>query len=171
MDAEATLQYVHAATGMVFGKKVGKFVRTGVRELNNNPENVKVDYEMKGIAGKKAVITVYVYPGGVENASSVLQDEYDMMKSYLLDIYPDHNDLAEGMTTIGQASGPQDGMMLSFTHRSDSLFKGKECISAGYLFAYGPWLIKYRSVYPVKDMELGAREVGVFLQALKWPKL
>ncbi len=171
VDVEENDIFTHIASGMEFPEKVGKFERTSIRHIRNDPENVKVDYELKSLVGKQSLLSVSLYPSPDDNALEYLRKEYGIMKSFLIDIYPKHQNLIEGDIKIGQPMGPQEGLMLGFIDMDTEEFKDDECLHGAFLFAHGKWFIKYRSISRNSGKEKTEKHFNKFMHLLLWPEI
>jgi hypothetical protein len=165
--------YTHVSSGMELPPQVGSFKRTHLRSYDASTKNISAEYEFKSMGFKAAIITVYIYPismiGYGDQIS--LNEHFQQVKKALLDIYPDANGIAEGTITIGQPWGPEVGSALTFDYKSKKQFKNKLCNSRAYLFAHGPWFIKYRITYPKKNHNKVDGKINEFMHSLTWPML
>ena len=163
--------YTHRGSGMHFPDAIGSWRRTDVRDYDRTGDNIGVAYELM-LPRKEASATVFVYPTGSTRVSaSALERHFEMVLDQVRQAHRDARVVSSDTLVVTQGGEAIRGLRATLAFQD--AFSGPQVqplLSHAYLFARGPWYIKYRITYPANRREVVEPEVRRLLEALVLPR-
>lgn len=158
-------QYTHKGSGMEFPEAVGAFTRVGIDQYDGPGDDISVGYNN---TSHLVAATVYVYPAGAATVKGSQPGEthFQAVKAEIENAHPGATLLiADDRVNLAGAVGRKAA------YRFEAAFAGanRSLASDVYLFGFDTWFISYRFTYPEADADLAVKEIGDFVDSLKWP--
>jgi hypothetical protein len=158
--------WVHAPTGMVFPQAIAGFERDDDDVPEPGADQIAVSY--KRFDEKVAImVTVYLYPQSLFGGS--LDENFRAATVAVLDRERGVRLIGEGRMALEQAGRVQEGRRAHF-FVDDDAEKLPPQITHLFMFAHGPWFIKYRTIFLAFQHEEADRANLELMRALRWPE-
>jgi hypothetical protein len=164
----------HHDSGIVFPEAIGEFRRGKVTTHNTKEQDMSAGYDMADPRNQIS-ITVYIYPGPkltsigspahvVYIARRRLTDTH--FKEIKAEIFKHHSQaslMSEHEAALQFRGQSLYGRIATF--KSEELFAGRiqPIVTYAEVYAYGKWIIKFRTTIPAASQEASAK----FIQAFK----
>ena len=154
--------YKHMASGTTFPKKVGSFLIIGPTLFDEKGMDVGIGYTRRGIE-----ITQYIYPAVGSNENSLVDEEYEKCKNYILEDNPFSGIIEETDYTFNGVKGE------CLKYEDIALFHEsyQRLISYLYIFEDKGWFIKIRISHRSDKRESSLNKIDEYLENIPWPTL
>lgn len=162
----ASRPWVHAPTGMVFPASIAGFERDDGDVPEPGADQIAVSY--KRFDEKVAImVTVHLYPRSLFGGS--LEDNFRAATVAVLDRERGVRLIGEGRMALEQAGDVQEGRRAHFFVDDDTEQLPAQ-ITHLFMFAHGPWFIKYRTIFLAFQHKEADRANLDLMRALRWPE-
>jgi hypothetical protein len=120
--------------------------------------------------GQSVAMTVYVYPVPQGGPDGSLDGHFQTCKGEVLSHHRGAEVLSESRVTVTPGGQKQNGWRAAFTYTQRFAQQQQAVQSDLYLFADGPWFIKYRATYPASQKATAEPVIKTFIDELRWPE-
>jgi hypothetical protein len=160
-----TETYIHAPSRFAVPSSVAGFAREAVKRYDREGRDVSVGYNR----GQAVAMTVYVYPVPQGDPDSSLEGYFQACKREVLGRHQGVQVLSENQVTASPGGQKQTGWRAAFTYTDRFAHQLQAVHSELYLFAAGPWFVKYRVSYPSGQEATAEPVIKDFIEELIWP--